>query len=295
MAQNKVFKKDSLEIYKVKKTSKTAKILIHLGLVIWLLIDLFPIYYMLTFSLKDNEEIFGANVLGLPKHWLFGNYVEAMSRGNMPRNFLNSIIVSGATIVITLIAALMATYALTRISWKGSKLLNSIFMLGITIPIHVALYPVYSTFIKLGMINTAPYSSLIIPYSAFGLSMAIMIATGFMNDIPKELDEAANIDGCGTWGIFFRVIVPLMKPALATMGIYTFLQCWNEFMFASIFINDSAHKTLPVGISELQGRTTTDWGIVGAGLAIATLPMLIIYVFLSRRIQESFMVGAVKG
>ncbi len=295
MAQNKEINNGSLEIYKVKKTSKTAKVLIHIGLIIWLLIDLFPIYYMLTFSLKDNDEIFGANVLGLPKHWLFSNYAAAMSRGNMPKNFLNSIIVSGATIVITLIAALMATYALTRIQWRGSKLLNSIFMLGITIPIHVALYPVYSTFIKLGILAKLPYLSLIIPYSAFGLSMAIMIATGFMNDIPKELDEAANIDGCGVWGIFFRVIVPLMKPALATMGIYTFLQCWNEFMFASIFINDSAHKTLPVGISELQGRTTTDWGIVGAGLAIATLPMLIIYVFLSRRIQESFMVGAVKG
>ena len=213
----------------------------------------------------------------------------------MPRNFLNSIIVSGATIIIVLIAAIMATYALTRINWRGSKLMNSIFMLGITIPIHVALFPVYSTFTKIGMLKNMPYTSLIIPYAAFGLSMAIMISTGFMNDIPKELDEAANIDGCGTWGIFIRVIFPLMRPALATIGIYTFLQCWNEFMFASIFINDSAHKTLPVGIAELQGRTTTDWGVVGAGLAIATLPMLIIYVFLSRRIQESFMVGAVKG
>ena len=189
----------------------------------------------------------------------------------------------------------MATYALTRINWRGSKLMNSILMLGITIPIHVALFPVYSTFTKIGMLKSMPYTSLIIPYAAFGLSMAIMISTGFMNDIPKELDEAANIDGCGTWGIFIRVIFPLMRPALATIGIYTFLQCWNEFMFASIFINDSAHKTLPVGIAELQGRTTTDWGVVGAGLAIATLPMLIIYVFLSRRIQESFMVGAVKG
>ena len=295
MAQNSSSDNGNLEIYKVKKTSKVAKVLIYIGLIVWLIIDLFPIYYMLTFSLKDNDEIFGANVLGLPKHWLFSNYVAAMGRGNMPKNFLNSIIVSGATIIITLIAALMATYALTRIPWRGSKLMNSVFMLGITIPIHVALYPVYSIFIKTGILVNFPYLSLIIPYSAFGLSMAIMISTGFMNDIPKELDEAANIDGCGLWGIFFRVIVPLMKPALATMGIYTFLQCWNEFMFASIFINDSAHKTLPGGISELQGRTTTDWGIVGAGLAIATLPMLIIYVFLSKRIQESFMVGAVKG
>ena len=295
MAEKSILNNSNLEMYQVKKTNKFVTVLIYIGLIIWLIIDLFPIYYLITFSLKSNDEIFGSNVLGLPRDRLFSNYSEAMSRGNMPRNFLNSIIVSGATIIIVLIAAIMATYALTRINWRGSKLMNSIFMLGITIPIHVALFPVYSTFTKIGMLKNMPYTSLIIPYAAFGLSMAIMISTGFMNDIPKELDEAANIDGCGTWGIFIRVIFPLMRPALATIGIYTFLQCWNEFMFASIFINDSAHKTLPVGIAELQGRTTTDWGVVGAGLAIATLPMLIIYVFLSRRIQESFMVGAVKG
>ncbi|MCR5206565.1 MAG: carbohydrate ABC transporter permease [Lachnospiraceae bacterium] len=293
MAEKSILKNNDLEIYKVKKTNKVVKVLIYIGLVIWVIIDLFPIYYLLTFSLKNNSEIFGENVIGLPKYWLFSNYADAMARGNMPRNFLNSIIVSVATIAIVLIAGLMATYAITRIAWKGSKLLNSIFMLGITIPIHVALYPIYVLLHKVGLMST--YTSLIVPYAAFGLSMGIMICTGFMNDIPKELDEAANIDGCGLWGIFFRVIVPLMKPALATIGIYTFLQSWNEFMFASIFINDSAHKTLPVGIAELQGRTTTDWGIVGAGLSIATLPMLIVYVFLSKRIQESFMVGAVKG
>ena len=179
MAQNSSSDNGNLEIYKVKKTSKVAKVLIYIGLIVWLIIDLFPIYYMLTFSLKYNDEIFGANVLGLPKHWLFSNYVAAMGRGNMPKNFLNSIIVSGATIIITLIAALMATYALTRIPWRGSKLMNSIFMLGITIPIHVALYPVYSSFIKMGLLTNFPYLSLIIPYSAFGLSMAIMVSTPF--------------------------------------------------------------------------------------------------------------------
>ncbi len=283
----------NLEIYTVKKTNKVVKVLIYIGLVIWVLINLFPIYYMFTFSLKNNAEIFSTNVLGLPQNWLWSNYKDAMSRGNMLRNFLNSIYVSAATIAISLIAALMATYALTRIVWRGRKLLNSIFMLGITIPIHVALYPIYVILTRTH--TTSTYASLIIPYSAFALSMAIMICTGFMNDIPIELDEAARIDGCGLAATFFNVIAPLMKPALATIGIYTFLQCWNEFMFASVFINDSEHKTLPVGVAELAGRTTTDWGIVGAGLALATFPMLFVYVFLSRNIQESFMAGAVKG
>ncbi len=293
MAEKSILNNSNLEMYQVKKTNKFVTVLIYIGLIIWLIIDLFPIYYLITFSLKSNDEIFGSNVLGFPRDWLFSNYSEAMSRGNMPRNFLNSIIVSGATIIIVLVAAIMATYALTRINWRGSKLMNSIFMLGITIPIHVALFPVYSTFTKIGMLKNMPYTSLIIPYAAFGLSMAIMISTGFMNDIPKELDEAANIDGCGTWGIFIRVIFPLMRPALATIGIYTFLQCWNEFLFASTYT--SSFKTIPVGVQQFFGQHTTDWGVVGAALVIATFPTLLIYVFLSRKIQESFMAGAIKG
>ncbi|MBQ2145741.1 MAG: carbohydrate ABC transporter permease, partial [Oscillospiraceae bacterium] len=119
--------------------------------------------------------------------------------------------------------------------------------------------------------------------------------TGFMNEIPRELDESACIDGCNVWGIFFRIIVPLMKPAVATVGIYTFLQCWNELMFANIFISKSALKTLPVGVQALSGQYTTAWGPIGAALVIATFPTLFMYIFLSRRIQESFIAGAIKG
>ena len=304
MAENNAFAYNSA-LYSVKRTNKFVKGLIYAGLIIWLLIDLFPLYYLFTFSLKSSAEITGTNVIGLPKEWLWSNYTRVFglgkkvsgkrlffANGGIEKCFTNSVIVAVATIAICLIAALMATYAITRIAWKGSKTLNSIFMLGITIPMHVALYPIYASFSKLGMLKS--YSALIIPYAAFSLSMAIMVCTGFMNDIPKELDESACIDGCGLWGTFFHIIVPLMKPALATMGIYIFLQCWNEFMFASVF-SDEAHYTLPVFVSNLKGSNITDWGLVGAGLLLATFPMLITYIFMSRRIQESFMVGAVKG
>ncbi len=262
-------------------------------LIFWALINLFPVYWMFTFSLKNNTEIFGENVAGLPKYWLWSNYGTAMKTGRMDVYFLNSVIVSVATIVITLIVALMATYALTRLVWKGRKAMNKFFMLGLTIPIHASIVPIYVTLSRLHMLNT--YWALIIPYAAFSLSMAILICTGFMNDIPYELDEAACIDGCGVWGTFFRVTVPLMKPAVATIGIYTFLQCWNELMFANIFISKTEFKTLPVGIQALSGQFTTDWGPIGAALVLATFPTLIVYVFLSKKIQESFIAGAVKG
>ncbi len=277
----------------MRSSGKGKQILVYIGLILWMVVNLFPVYWMFTFSLKNNEEIFGDNIVGLPKHWLWSNYTQALSTGHMGRYFLNSTIVAVATILITLAVALMATFGLTRMIWKQRKNLNRFFMLGLTIPIHASIVPVYVTLSRLHLLNT--YWALIIPYSAFSLSMAILVCTGFMNEIPFELDEAACIDGCSIWGIFFRIIVPLMKPAVATVGIYTFLQCWNELMFANIFISKSALKTLPVGVQALSGQYTTDWGPIGAALVLATFPTLFIYIFLSKRIQESFTAGAVKG
>ena len=274
-------------------TNKSTKIISYVGLILWMLVNLFPVYWMFTFSLKNNEEIFGKNVAGLPQHWLWSNYTEAMKTGHMGRYFLNSGIVAVSTILITLAVALMATFALTRMIWKRRKTMNKFFMLGLTIPIHASIVPIYVTLSRLHLLNTR--WALIIPYAAFSLAMAILVCTGFMNEIPRELDESACIDGCNVWGIFFRIIVPLMKPAVATVGIYTFLQCWNELMFANIFISKSALKTLPVGIQALSGQYTTAWGPIGAALVIATFPTLFMYIFLSRRIQESFIAGAIKG
>lgn len=269
------------------------KIGVYVILILWAAISIFPVYWMLTFSLKTNLEIFGENVIGLPQHWVWENYSRAMNTGNMPLYFLNSVIVSASTILITLAASVMATYALTRLEWKGAKSMNKFFMLGLTIPIHASIVPLYTTLSRFKMLNS--YFALVIPYSAFSLAMGILISIGFMGDIPNDLDEAASIDGCGTWGTFCRIIAPLMMPAVATVGIYTFLQCWNELMFANVFISKDSLKTLPVGIPALSGQYTTDWGPIGAALSIATIPTLLVYVFLSKQIQDSFIAGAVKG
>lgn len=277
----------------VKPPLTAGRVAVYVILVLWGLISIFPVYWMLTFSLKTNNEIFGENVIGLPKYWVWENYTRAMNTGNMPQYFLNSVIVAVSTILITLVASVMATYAITRLEWKGAKRMNKFFMLGLTIPIHASIVPLYTTLSRLKMLNS--YWALIIPYSAFSLSMGILISIGFMGDIPYDLDEAAFLDGCGVWGTFLRVIAPLMTPAVATVGIYTFLQCWNELMFANVFISKDALKTLPVGVQALSGQYTTDWGPIGAALSLATVPTLLVYVFLSKQIQDSFIAGAVKG
>lgn len=279
--------------FKSGTSEKVSNVFIYIVLGIWALLCLFPVYWMLTFSLKDNAEIFGANVVGLPQQWLWSNYARAATLGRMDLYFLNSFLIAVISIVITLAASCMATYAMTRLVWKGRERMNKFFMLGLTIPIHAAILPLYIVLGKLHMLNSL--QALFIPYSAFSLSMGILICTGFMGDIPYDLDEAAFLDGCGVWGIFFRVIVPLMTPAVATVGIYTFLQCWNELMFATVFNSGEAYKTLPVGIQGLAGQYLREWGPTGAALAIATIPTLIVYVLFSRKIQDSFIAGAVKG
>ena len=270
-----------------------SNILVYGVLILWALLCLFPVYWMITFSLKDNAEIFGENVIGLPRHWLWFNYARAMTLGQMGRYFLNSFLVAVISIAITLTASCMATYAMTRLVWKGRDRMNKFFMLGLTIPIHAAIVPLYVVLGKAHLLNSL--AALFVPYSAFALAMGILICTGFMGDIPYDLDEAAFLDGCGVWGIFFKVMVPLMVPAVATVGIYTFLQCWNELMFATVFNSSEAYKTLPVGIQGLAGQYLREWGPTGAALAIATLPTLLVYVFLSKKIQDSFIAGAVKG
>lgn len=265
----------------------------YLFLSFWALVNLFPLYWMFTFSLKENSEIFGENIIGLPRHWLWSNYGEALTTGNMLRYFANSILVTGITIVLTVFFSMMAAYALMRMEWRGRKLFNSIFMLGLTVPIHAAILPVFIILRTLKM--TDSYQALIVPYTAFALTMAIMISSSFLCNIPLELEEAACIDGCGIFGIFFRMILPLMKPAMSTIGIFTFLSAWNELMFAVIFISDSRYRTLSVGIQTLSGSYTTDWGPIGAALVIATFPTLLVYCFMSKRIQKCLITGAIKG
>ncbi len=268
-------------------------VLMYVALTVVAFIQLFPLYWMITFSLKDNSEIFGGNPIGLPQKWLWSNYSNAFLGGNVGRYFINSVVVTGITILLTVVFSVMASYALTRMVFKIRKQTNSFFILGLTVPLHSALLPIFIMLRNLKMVNS--YWALIIPYTAFAIPMAILIFSGFMASLPRELEEAACIDGCTIYRIFFSIILPLMKPAIATVTIFTFLQAWNELMFAVVFISDVKFKTLTVGIQSLAGQYTTDWGPIGAGLTVATIPTLIIYAFMSKKVQDSLVVGAVKG
>ena len=262
-------------------------------LIFWALVQLFPLYWLFTFSLKDNTEIFGKNPIGLPNVWRWGNYNTVFENSHILRYIFNSAVITGVTVVIVSILALMATYALTRMVWRGRGAMRNLYMLGLAIPMHAALLPVYLMLRDLKIHNT--YWALIIPYSAFALSMAILIFSGFILGIPRELEESACLDGCTIYGIFFRIIVPLMRPAISVVAIFTFLQCWNELLFASVYVSTWRYTPLTVGVMQMSGQFRTAWGPIGAGLVVATLPTLVMYVILSEKVQKSLVVGAVKG
>ncbi len=273
-----------------KKTVITRKI-IQVFLLLWLLLCLFPMYWLLSFSLKDTDEIFRGNLIGLPQKWLFSNYANAWgSGGKISMYLMNSVIDTVATLFITSLLGFMSAYGLLRMRWKGQKAIFTYILLGIMIPMHAALYPLTVTMMPLMKTHLA----LIIPYAAFNIPITILILSGFINNIPYEMEEAACIDGSGIYRTAFTIILPMMLPALVTAAIFVFLQVWNELLLASVFTTDKV-RTLTVGIQQMSGQYQTDYGSMGAALVIATLPTLILYLCMSGEVQKSLVAGAVKG
>ena len=260
-------------------------------LVLVALIQLFPLYWMFMFSLKDNKEIFGANPMGLPRAWQWGNYSKIFTAGNMGLYLLNSVIVTTSTILLTLLLSAMATYAIVRMKWKLSKLVYNIFLVGMMLSVQAVMLPLY--------INLQPILSthwaLILPYVAFAMPQAILLMVGSLEALPKEMEEAAFIDGANIYRLFYVIILPMLAPILSTVAILTFLSSWNEYMLALVFISTDKLKTVTVGVNDMVGKYSTKWGVVGAGLTVATLPTLIMYALLSKNITNSLAMGAVKG
>ena len=258
---------------------------------LWLLLCLFPLYWMFTMSLKDTNEIFGGNVLGLPSRWLWENYANAWGGGGKVSIYLlNSVIDTFATLFLTSLFGFMSAYGLLRMRWKGQKLVFTYLLMGMMIPMHAALYPLTEILLTLTKTNWA----LIIPYTAFNIPITILILSGFISNIPYEMEEAAFIDGSGVYRTAFTIILPMMVPALITAAIFVFLQVWNELLLATLFTTDKV-RTLTVGIQQMSGQYQTDYGSMGAGLVIATLPTLVLYMCMSGQVQKSLVAGAVKG
>ncbi len=275
------------------KQRKNHHIVLYTVLTIIALIQIFPLYWLFTFSLKSNAESFGDNPIGLPKVWMWVNYQDVLTTGKLGTYFINSVIVTAVSIVVSTVLAAMVAYAIARMTWKLSSKALLVFLSGMMIPLHATLVPLFIIFKRTNLYNT--YWALILPYVAFALPMAVYVFVGFFKTLPRELEEAGCLDGLNVYGIFYKIMLPLIRPAIATVAIFTYLSCWNELMLAISFISKDRYKTLTVGIMGMVGRYATNWGALGAGLVVATVPTLIIYLLMSDQIQKSFTAGAVKG
>ncbi|MBO4885296.1 MAG: carbohydrate ABC transporter permease [Clostridia bacterium] len=276
-----------------KRKLSVGRALIQLFLILWLVACVFPLYWLFSFSLKDNSEIFGGNVVGLPGNWIWSNYSTAWGAGKISLYLRNSVITTGATLLLTLLLSFMASYGLLRMRWKGQKVTMTYLMLGLMIPMHAALKPLLGILMDLKVLST--HMGLIIPYTAFNIPMAILIISGFVGSIPFEMEEAACIDGSGVYRTAFTIILPMLIPALVTAAIFVFLQVWNEMLMASVFVSTDNVRTLTVGIQQMFGQYQTDWGPIGAALVISTIPTLVLYLCMSGQVQRSLIAGAVKG
>jgi N-acetylglucosamine transport system permease protein len=258
-------------------------------------------FWLVMTSLKDSWGIF-KSPWGLPGtlHWV--NYQNAMEKGALAHKIWNSIVIDGISLVLILLFSSMAAYVLGRFRFAGNRPIFYMFLSGMTIPVFLAVVPL---FVMMNQIHL-PFSGgpllgtrlgLIIIYVAYSLSFTIFVLTGFFKSLPWELAEAAVIDGCTPSQTFWKIMLPLAKPGLATAGIFVFIGLWNEYPLALVLVQDESVQTLPLGIANLTmtQKYAADWGALFAGLTIGVLPTLIMYIFFQRQIQAGLTAGAVKG
>ncbi|MED4162965.1 carbohydrate ABC transporter permease [Halalkalibacterium halodurans] len=269
------------------------RILLYIVLIGVAIIQLLPLVWLLLFSLKDNQEVFNLPPLALPTDPKWENYAKVWTEGNIGLYFLNSVIVTGSAVILTVLLASFVTFALTRMRWKLSKLVLGLFMVGLMIPVHSTLIPLFNFFLNVGLMDHP--LAIILTYTAFNLPLTIMILLGFYYTLPRELEEAAIMDGCSIHRLFFQIILPMTAPVVATTAIINMIYNWNEFVFVNTFISSDKYKTLTVGIQNFIGQYSTDWGAIGATLVISILPILLAFIFLSNRIVEGITAGSVKG
>ena len=274
----------------LKKQSR--RFFTHLVLIIWSLIVLFPLWIMLINSFKDRLSIY-QNPFGLPKKWHFINYSAVLGNGDFLVYFKNSFVVVVLSLALLLICGAMASYAIANWRGKISRAVYFFFIAGMMLPIKIASIKILELVRTLGLLNTI--WSLIPVYTAMGIPIAVFILTQFIREIPYELTEAGIIDGAGRFNIFIRIIAPLLRPALATTAIYNLVPFWNDLWFPLIFITDDRAKTLLLGVTRLFGQYQTDWSRVLAVLTLSAIPVILLYLLMSKQFIKGLTAGAVKG
>jgi ABC-type glycerol-3-phosphate transport system permease component len=261
-------------------------------LIIVAVICIIPFIWVWSSALKPRIEIVEAP-LALPRNPTFEHFVDAWVKGRLGNYFFNSVIVSLPIVFFTVALSSLAGYSFARNVFPGRRTLFYLFLIGLVLPFQSIMIPLYYTLRDVHLLGT--YWAMIVPSTALGLPFGIFIMRAFFQGLPAELSDAARVDGCNEFGVFWRVILPLAKPGMVTLGIFSFLGAWNSFLLPLIYMQREDLRPLVVGLMFFQSRYTTDYSLTMAGATIVSLPVIIVYILFQRQFIQGLTAGALKG
>lgn len=276
----------------VDKKITPIKFILGIFVIFWSLVAALPFVFMVLNSFKDKFEILTEGVFAIPKKFEITNYVNVI-KGNFIHFFINSVIVVVVALSILLFISASASYPLSRFKFNLAKPLYGVIVACMSIPIHITLIPVFKMSQALHVYDSIV--ALIGPYVATAIPISVFILTSFMREIPKEIEESAEIDGCNKFQMFFKIIFPLAKPGLATLAIYNGVNMWNEFSFAYTLTQSAKNRTLPLAVWEFQGQYSMNTPMIMTVLTLTVIPMILLFVFMQERLVKGMTAGAVKG
>jgi multiple sugar transport system permease protein len=274
-------------------TRLAARAALIVGVAALLTICLFPFAWMIVSSFKAPQELYAVPPTWLPERPTLDHYRHVLGASNVPRYFLNSLIISAGSTVVALALAIFAAYGFARFRFRGRRAGLAFILVGQLLPTAAIIVPLFVTLRYLGLVNT--YLGLILVYLILTLPLSVWMLTSYFKAIPVELEEAAIIDGASRLAILFRITLPLSLPGLVSVMVYAFVTTWNEFILALVFAQDSQVKTLPIGIAEFTSEFNTDWGAVMAASMVMTLPVAAAFLALQRLFVGGLTAGAIKG
>lgn len=269
-----------------------SRLVTYLLLILLAVVFLYPVALMALAAFKTTPELF-RDPFGLPETWSFDTLREVWTRAKFGVYLRNSVVVTGASVLLLLACAAPAAYALSRYTFRLRGFLFIFFLAGIMIPIRLGILPLYLLMRDLHLLDT-PFS-LILTYAASGMPMSVLLLSTFFRSLPRELEDAARVDGCSETRIFWQIMLPLVRPGLATVIIVNVVPWWNDFFFPLLFIQSDRWKTVPLGMQMFFGQHLTNWSMVFTGMLLASLPLLVVYLLMSRQFIAGLTAGAVKG
>jgi raffinose/stachyose/melibiose transport system permease protein len=272
--------------------ARVRSVALHTVCIVFAAVVVVPILFGLLGGFKDNGQL-SVNPFGLPHPWVTGNYTEVLGSVSFWRSVLNSTVIALATTVLVVAVSAMAAFVFARFAFRGREAMFTLFAIGLMFPFAVAILPLFVLLRTLGLLDNP--LGVILTQAAFGLPVTIIILRGFFRNIPAEIEEAATLDGCGPFGFFWRILLPMARPALATVSVLAIVASWNNFMLPLVVFNDPRWSTLPLGVQQFQTQYSTDTARILAYVVLAMIPALAFYAVAERHLISGLTAGATKG